>query len=437
MAASLRFGTDGIRGPAGSFPIDAATARVLGLVLGRQVGRVLMARDSRSSGPELVAALVAGVREAGGQAIPLGVLPTPALSALLQRGWADRAVMVTASHNPPADNGLKVLGPDGRKLGDDAQQLLQDALNQELQIGTAPAFTSTDALAEPRHDEARQQYLAILRQLLPPGRWLDGCTVVLDASYGAGAHTGPAILEALGAVVIPMACQIDGQRINVGCGAVHPQALASMVREHDAQVGVGLDGDADRGVLVAASGQVLDGDALLYLLASAPAVVGTVMSGGGLEQALAARGIELVRTPVGDRHVDAAVHARQLAVGAETSGHVSLADGLPTADGMLSCLRVLAGGVDLDARLEGYRAWPRVQQGVAVTHRPPLDSLPELVAACQQVEADLGPGGRTLLRYSGTEALLRVLVEGRDEASVQRAAATLVDVVRRVIGARP
>jgi phosphoglucosamine mutase len=216
---------------------------------------------------------------------------------------------------------------------------------------------------------------------------------------------------------------------------VQPAALARLVAEHGAQIGIGLDGDADRGVMVSAAGRVLDGDALLYLLATGPAVVGTIMTGGGLEEALRVRGIGLVRTPVGDRFVDAAVHGRELSVGAETSGHVCLADGLPTADGMLSCLRVLAGGTDLDARLQGYSPWPRVQQNVAVTDRPPIDSLPELVRACALVEAKLGPGGRTLLRYSGTEPLLRVLVEGRDEPSVQRAADHLVGVVRAAIGA--
>ncbi len=433
MASMLRFGTDGIRGRAGSFPIDPPTAWVLGRVLGGQARRVLIARDSRVSGPALVAALVAGVGAAGAEPVPLGVLPTPALSALLERGWGERGVMVTASHNPPHDNGLKVLGSSGHKLGDEAQLKLQDELNRVLVRG-APAGVFPTVVA-PRHGEALDAYLEAVLCRLPSGRWLEGCRLVLDGAFGAGAHTAPALLEALGAEVIPFACEPDGERINVGCGAVRPEALADLVVQRGAQLGIGLDGDADRGVMVSASGRVLDGDALLFLLASGAEVVGTIMTGGGLEEALRVRGIGLVRTPVGDRFVDAAVHGRQLAVGAETSGHVCLADGLPTADGMLSCLRVLAGGTDLDARLVGYQPWPRVQQNVAVTDRPPIDSLPELVRACAMVEADLGPGGRTLLRYSGTEPLLRVLVEGRDEPSVQRAAAILVSVVRDAIGA--
>ncbi len=435
MTASLRFGTDGIRGVAGRFPIDPRTAWILGLVLGRQARRVLLARDSRSSGPLLTAALAAGVRAAGAQPVPVGVLPTPALSVLLARGWGERGVMVTASHNPPHDNGLKVLGASGHKLDDASQQQLQDALNGALQAGAAPARQLPDSEPEPRHDEARELYLTVLREHLPPERWLEGCTVVLDGSFGAGAVTGPTILEALGATVIPFACEPDGARINVGCGAVHPAALAERVRAEGADLGMGLDGDADRGVMVAASGRVLDGDAMLYLLASGDAVVGTIMSGGGLEEALRARGIELLRTPVGDRFVDAEVHARGLAVGGESSGHVCLSDGLPTADGMLSCLRVLVEGSDLDSRLAAYQPWPRVQENVRVTHRPALDSVPEIVSAQQAAEAELGALGRTLLRYSGTEPLLRVLVEGREESLVQRVSDGLVQAVRDAIGA--
>jgi phosphoglucosamine mutase len=433
MPVTTSFGTDGIRGPAGRFPIDAPTAWALGLVLGQQAPRVVLARDSRTSGPVLTAALAAGVEAAGSRAIPVGVVPTPALSVLLAAGWGDRGVMVTASHNPPQDNGLKVLGADGGKLGEGEQRQLQDALNQAL-AGVAPG-PLPERVDEPRHDEARECYLERLRACLPSGRWLQGCRVVLDGSYGAGSVTGPAMLRALGAELVPMACEPDGERINTGCGAVHPEALAASVVREGAMLGVGLDGDADRGVLVSASGRVLDGDALLYLLATPPAVVGTIMSGGGLQEALSARGIELIRTPVGDRFVDAAVHEHGLTVGAETSGHVCLHDGLPTADGVLSCLRVLAEGTDLDRRLAAYRPWPRVQHNVAVTHRPPIQSIPALTEACAEVEAELGAGGRTLLRYSGTEPLLRVLVEGRDEDSVQRSADRLVQVVRDLMGA--
>jgi phosphoglucosamine mutase len=434
MAGTLRFGTDGIRGRAGQFPIDTTTAWALGRVLGLR-GSVLVARDSRCSGPELSAALLEGARSAGAHAESVGVLPTPALSVLLAEGWARWGVMVTASHNPPHDNGLKVLRSSGHKLDDEQQLQVQDALNEVLPLARSEHRGDAPPPSEPRYAEARDTYLAALRARLPSGRWLEGCRVVLDAAHGAGCGTGPALLEALGAELVPMACEPDGERINVGCGAVHTGALARRVVSEGAQLGIALDGDADRGLMVSASGRQLDGDAMLYLLAGPPAVVGTIMSGGGVQQALAARGIELLRTPVGDRFVDAAVHERGLSVGAETSGHVCLADGLPTADGMLSALRVLCGGVDLDSRLADYHPWPRVQHNVPVTHRPPIESIPELAEVCRSVEAELGDDGRTLLRYSGTEPLLRVLVEGRDESSVQRAAGILVQAVRHHIGA--
>lgn len=431
MTEKLRFGTDGIRGPAGRFPIHAPVAWALGRVLGRDGATVLLARDSRSSGPGLVSALARGVRAAGGRAVSVGLLPTPALSVLLAGGHGTWGVMVTASHNPPADNGLKVLAASGRKLDDDEQQGIEQALNGALP--DAPVL-EPGVESHPRHEEARALYLRAVLERLPAGRWLEGAKIVVDGSFGAGSHTGPALLEALGAQVVPLACQPDGDRINVGVGATAPAALAECVVAEGAHAGLALDGDADRGIMVSASGRVLDGDAMLYLLAQGAAVVGTVMSGGGLEEALAARGIELVRTPVGDRHVDAAVHGRDLRVGAETSGHVCLIDGLPTACGALSCLRVLVGGVDLDARLVDYHPWPRVQHNVRVTHRPPLDSVPALVDAQRQVQARLGDTGRILLRYSGTEPLLRVLVEGRDETSVKRAADDLVQAVIDSLG---
>ncbi len=432
MAEILRFGTDGIRGPAGRFPIHPPVAWALGYVLGQGGAAVLVACDPRTSGPELVSALAQGVRASGGLVLSVGVLPTPALSVLLAAGWARWGVMVTASHNPPADNGLKVLGSDGRKLDDLEQERVEAEANRALRHH--PPLEVLDPEPEPRHVEARELYLRAVRDLLPSGPWLRDVAVVIDGSFGAGAHSAPALLESAGARVVRFACEPDGARINVGCGAVSPMALAERVVAEGADLGLALDGDADRGIMVSATGRVLDGDAMLYLLATPPAVVGTVMSGGGLEEALRAKGIELHRTPVGDRHVDAAVHEHGLAVGAETSGHVCLADGLPTADGALSCLRVLVGGADLEARLEGYRPWPRVQQNVVVSHRPPLDGVPALVAAERQVQDRLGGSVRILLRYSGTEPLLRILVEGRDAALVEVAAADLVRAVRKSLG---
>ena len=430
MNAHLEFGTDGIRGRAGDFPITPATAWVIGRVVGA-LGRVLLAADPRESSPWLVAAVAAGVRAAGGGAEYVGVLPTPALSELLAAGWGDCGVMVTASHNPAADNGLKVLGPDGRKLSDEPQAALEAALNLELARGRAPAVLPT-AEPAPRSADSRERYLTALRARLPAGAWLTGHRIAVDGAFGAGGPTAVALLASLGAEVVPMGCEPDGARINAACGALYPEALAARVLEVEASAGIALDGDADRGVLVMRDGRILDGDALLFLLARPPAAVGTIMSGAGLEEGLRARGIALIRTPVGDRFVDAAVHAQGLVAGAEPSGHVCLAGGLPTADGTLTCLTALAAGLDLQARLAGYAPWPRALLKVPVRRRLPLGH-PEIAAACAAAEADLGPGGRVLLRYSGTEPLLRVLTEGRDPVAVQRTAEVLARRTRALL----
>ncbi len=433
MAERLSFGTDGIRGRAGLFPIDGATATLLGLQLGAGGARVVLARDTRPSGAQLCRALAVGVRAAGGEPVAVGVLPTAGLSLLLAHDWGERGVMVTASHNPAHDNGLKVLGADGRKLADDEQAALEEALNRALASPPAP-LDADGALDEARHEEAVAFYLWRLLRALPRGRWLEGRHLVADAAQGAGCRTLPAALEALGARVTRLACDGDGQRINAGCGVMDPAALAAAVSQQGADGGVALDGDADRALLVSASGRLLDGDALLYLLAEAPAVVGTVMSNSGLALALRRRGIELYRTPVGDRFVDAALHERGLRVGGESSGHICLADGFPTADGALSALRVLAGGGDLDQRLADYQPFPRVQINVPVARRRPLKDLPQLVAAQREAEALLGEGGRSLLRYSGTEPLLRVMVEAQQQELADRVAQELVAAARSALG---
>jgi phosphoglucosamine mutase len=428
----LRFGTDGIRGRAGAFPIDPASAAALGRALGGGGRSVIVAADPRVSGPWIVAAVAAGVREAGGRAESVGILPTPALSVLLAAGWADQGVMVTASHNGPADNGLKVLGCDGRKLGEEAQDALEERLDVERRRCLAPP--AEEAQPAPRAGCALETYHAALLSRLPAGPWLAGRRIVVDAGHGAASATAPAVLAALGAEVLPVNCDFDGAAINVGCGALHPSALTGAVRAEGAHAGIALDGDADRGVLVTATGRALDGDALLFLLAEPPAVVGTVMSGAGLEQGLAARGIALHRTAVGDRFVDEAVHDLGLAVGAEPSGHVCLRGGLPTADGMLSCLRALAGGLDLEARLADYRPWPRCQREVRAAARRPLEGATAMEEARARALERLGPGGRVLLRYSGTEPVLRILAEGREPSTVAAAAEDLAHAARAFLG---
>lgn len=433
MKKSPVFGTDGIRGRAGEPPVDAPTARALGRALGAERARVLVARDTRPSGPSLQRALVEGVRAAGGQPVELGVFPTPGLSVVLAETGLEWGVMITASHNPPHDNGLKVLSSRGTKLDDATQQQVERDLARALE---EPEPDAPPWAPPPDHEiDAPSLYRDALQRRLPHGPWLGGTTVVVDAAQGAASELLPQVVADCGARVVPLCCEARGDRINVDCGVMNPERLVRAVREHGARAGIALDGDGDRAHLVTASGAVVDGDAMLYLLARPPAVVGTVMTGMGLEHALGEQGIQLVRTSVGDRFVDAAVRSRDLHVGGEASGHICLSDGLPTADGVLAALRVLAGGLDLDARLSAYTPFPSRLTRVPAGARPELDTVPALRDARRHAQDQLGRSGRVLVRYSGTEPVLRILVEGADARRVEAVSQALTAAAAAALGA--
>jgi phosphoglucosamine mutase len=426
----IRFGTDGLRGRAGVAPIDDTVAWRLGRVLSKAGTTVVVARDTRPSGQGLAGAVLSGVRAGSGRAVDLGVLPTPGLSALLALGWGQRGVMVTASHNPPGDNGLKVLAADGRKLDDAAQEEIEARLDNwppGEEAGLMAAAENTNA-------GAFHAYVAAVQKALPRGAFLPGPRVVVDAARGAASATLPALFEQAGAIVTRTACDGLGEGINVDCGALYPEALRTRVLADHADAGVAVDGDGDRCILVTASGRILDGDAILFLLATPPAVVGTIMANSGLDEALSRRGIKLLRTPVGDRHVEAERRKRALRVGGEPSGHICFSDGLPTADGALAALRVLAGGIDLDRRIAPYVSYPSLLLSVKVRDCRPLEEIPALAQAEQAVRADLGACSRTVIRFSGTEPVLRILVEGRDEGKVEAASAFLAHIAKQELG---
>ncbi|GDX81242.1 phosphoglucosamine mutase [Deltaproteobacteria bacterium] len=383
----MEFGTDGVRGRAG-VEVTAELASRLGNAVARVLGTdVWVARDTRPSSPELAEAVCAGVLSAGGRATLLGVLPTPGLSVRVRDERASAGVMVTASHNPPEDNGLKVVGGDGGKLDRGTLAALTAAMQEvrELPGGSRRELTGVD------------EYATFLLGSLPSGAWLRGRRVLFDAAAGAGAEVGARVLRALGAEVIPFA----GPAINVGCGAVHPEHAAKAVVEAHADLGILLDGDGDRIALVNAAGRVLDGDALLWLCRRPPLMVGTVMTNLGLERALAGEGIRLHRTPVGDAHVAAAMVELGATVGGEPSGHLVFSDGPPTADGLYAGLRALAQVSDLSTA--GFT--PSAQAHVALRDvaLKPLDF--------GFVEAS---GGRAVVRKSGTEPVVRVMVEHED-----------------------
>lgn len=401
LPAPIRFGTDGIRGPAGAWPLTTEGVRVIGRALAEHVEaaggrRILLGRDTRESGSALAEAVLSSICEVGLEAVDGGIMPTAAVSCAVA-GWGgepgyDAGVVLTASHNPWRDNGLKILGPDGGKFRE------QEALVARFSVvGPLPSG------CEPVRADAMGPWRAAMPRLD-----LSGLTLLLDAAHGAGAPHAPAVLEAMGARVIRRGCAPDGRNINAGVGAMHPPSPAEL---GEAQLALCLDGDADRIVLVDAEAGVLDGDDILWLLAAEAEgpVVGTIMSNGGLEAALEGR---LVRAQVGDRHVAAEMRRRGAAWGAEPSGHVLFADGLPTGDGLYSALRVLAAVADARGRprlplpVGGWERWPAVLKNLRYTgERPDFRGLPELEAA----EAT---GKRVVVRYSGTEPKVRVLVEG-------------------------
>jgi phosphoglucosamine mutase len=360
-----------------------------------------MVRDTRASGPAVQAALVEGL---GDIAVDAGVVPTAGLSAILAGGHADVGVAITASHNPFHDNGLKVLGADGGKLDDGEQAALEEEI--AAQRGCSP-LTAT-----PTRIDGPSLWADAVCAALPTGWNLSGVRVVVDAAHGAGWEVAPALLGRLGAQVIPVGCAPDGQNINEGVGALHPEELVRAVRSAGAQVGIALDGDADRCLLVDETGRVVDGDGLLLLLARAPGLVGTVMCNSALGRALSDKGIGFVRTSVGDRQVAQEMKRLGWPVGGEPSGHVLFSDGLPTGDGLLTGLRALAGGVDLSQRLVHWQPSPQVQVSIRTGKKPPLEDIPGLLELAAEAEA--GGAQRVLLRWSGTEPKLRVLVEAED-----------------------
>lgn len=401
----MRFGTDGVRGRAGE-TVTATGAMALGAAVVEALGpRVAVAGDPRPSSPMLVAAVAAGVAAAGGEAVDLGTLPSPALSWHVARFGFDAGVMVTASHNPAADNGLKVFGADGSKP-DAATRAALEARLAAPRLSGPPGRVRRDA-------DAGAAYVEALLAAVGGGRWLKAHTIVLDTANGASTGLAARVLGALGARVWAMG-DGPGDRINDGVGALHPEALAARVVEVGADAGIALDGDGDRGALVDAHGRVLDGDALLWLAAGGavepPAVVGTVMTNLGLEHALGGLGVRLLRTAVGDAEVAEGMRRIGARLGGEPSGHLLFADGPPTADGLYACLRALRPGVrTLADRLSGYVPATQAHGTVPGGALPP-GRIDAAVAGLERA------GARVVVRPSGTEPVVRVMVEHVDPA---------------------
>ena len=436
------FGTDGIRGTVGQAPITPdfvlKLAHAVGRVLKRSESRptVLIGKDTRISGYMLESAMEAGFNSAGVDVLLLGPVPTPAVAYLTRAQRASLGVVISASHNPFADNGIKFFSAQGAKLPDEWELAVEAALDEP------PVWADSAALGKARRlDDAAGRYIEFCKSTFDKELSLKGLKLVVDAAHGAAYQIAPKVFHELGAEVVAIGCSPDGLNINHGVGATHPQALVDAVKAHGADLGIALDGDADRLQIVDPQGRLFNGDELLFLLADerlgrdehVPGVVGTLMTNMAVEVALKAKGVPLVRAKVGDRYVLEELVQRRWLLGGEGSGHLLVLDQHTTGDGLVSALQVLQAcvrsGQSLSEMLAGLTLFPQTLLNVRFAPGTDWKNNPRLQATQREVEAELGDNGRVLIRPSGTEPLLRVMVEARDAAQALACAQRLVAAV--------
>jgi phosphoglucosamine mutase len=438
------FGTDGMRGVAGKPPLDPATTFAVGVALAKWIGQnhldpeVVIGMDTRESGPWIAAHVAGGLGKNGVKARFAGLITTPGIAHVTRTGTFAAGVMISASHNPYQDNGIKIIDHSGFKLPDDQELAIEQDIFKWLESGETPvpAPLTTD-------EGLDQAYIDDLAATLPAG--LQGLRLVVDGSNGAATYLAPALFERLGAQVERIHCAPDGRNINLHCGSQHLESLRERVMETRADLGVAFDGDADRAMFISHSGKVIDGDAVL-MVAALPLhaegrltdVIATVMSNLGLEVALKAHGIGLVRTPVGDKYVLDEMVKRNAPLGGEQSGHIIFRDYATTGDGLLTALRVLdamrSSGQDLDALTAAFVSYPQLLVNVRVKQRRPLAELETVNAGIRRAEAEFGSNGRVLVRFSGTEPLARVMVEGPAIDRVTYHAHAIADAVGAELG---
>ena len=438
------FGTDGIRGTANREPITAETALAVAKAAGAQFLRgdhrhlVVIGKDTRLSGYMLEPALTAGFISVGMDVVLLGPLPTPAVAMLTRSLRGDLGVMISASHNPYQDNGIKLFGPDGYKLSDDIER----AIEARIGNGGAGDLAAADQLGQARRlDDSVGRYIEFVKNTFPKGLRLDGLKIVVDCANGAAYRVAPKVLYELGAEVVPIAVTPDGFNINKDCGAVQPEIMQQTVVAHGADLGLALDGDADRVVLADETGRLVDGDQVLALVArswhqsgqlTGGGVVGTVMSNLGLQQFLGTLGLTLERAPVGDRYVVERMREGGFNVGGEQSGHVVLSDHTTTGDGLIAALQILAVLVQSGRRASDvtrlFEPLPQILRNIRFNGGAPLEDK-RVIAAIQQAETALGESGRLLVRKSGTEPLIRVMGEGRDARQVDAAVDSIISAI--------
>ncbi len=446
MAKEL-FGTDGIRGEPGKAPLDDATlyavGRALGAYLTRQhaSSRVLIGMDTRESGPHIGALLAAGLAAAGTSTAFAGVITTPGVACLVRQNGFQAGVVISASHNPFHDNGVKLFSNAGMKFPDAVEETLeQDILKfrSEPAPKNAPALTADDTLDA--------EYLTFLRSRVIPGARLKGFRILLDCANGAAFKLGPELFRSLGADVVMMGTSPDGRNINAGCGSLHLEGLQKRVKEDRVALGVAFDGDADRALFVCETGRIVNGDGVLLAVArflkaqgelKGTRVVATSMSNLGLERVLSREGISLARANVGDRYVLEEMLRSGNVLGGEQSGHVIFLQDSPAGDGLLTAVKIaslVSMRGKLESLIEGLKDYPQVIVNVKVKSKPPMETLPAVTKALDEAQTALGENGRIVLRYSGTEPLARVMVEAEHQADVKRFSESVADALRSAIG---
>lgn len=439
------FGTDGIRGLVGEFPIVPEFALKLGWAAGKVLAAqgnasVVIGKDTRLSGYMLEAALQSGLSAAGVSVRLLGPMPTPAVAHLTRAFHASAGIVISASHNPYYDNGIKFFGATGKKLSDDIETAIEEWLDKPMTIDDSDALGKTL-----RQEDARGRYIEFCKASFPYHLSLNGLKIVVDCAHGATYHVGPAVFRELGAEVIAVSCEPNGKNINADCGSTHPQTLQAAVLINKADLGIAFDGDGDRIVMVDHTGSVVDGDEIIVMIARARqqegidigGVVGTLMSNLGMEVAIRDMGLEFVRAKVGDRYVMSALAKRGWILGGEGSGHIVCLDKTTTGDAIIAALQVLAAVVQSEQSLnelrQGMTKFPQQLINVKVAQKVDPMSNEIVVAAVKEAEKLLGARGRVLLRASGTEPVIRVMVEGEQQQQITRVCQELADKVRMAL----
>ena len=444
------FGTDGIRGEAGQFPLDPATVTAIGFSLASHLAasgvapKIITGRDTRESGASIEQALIEGASRAGAECLSAGVITTPGVAFVTRKEQASAGVVISASHNPYHDNGIKIFAPSGRKMDDAVERQIEADIYHKIEI--PPALTTrSHSSAE---EKLREEYLSFLADEIGDGLNLKGLKIVVDCANGASSALAPTLFERLGATVIAINATPDGRNINRDCGSLHIDSLRDKVVKEQAALGVAFDGDADRSLFVDGEGNFVDGDATLLALAThlqshgklkGDVVVATVMSNIGLEIALRSEGIGLVRTDVGDKYVLEELLRRGASLGGEQSGHIILPELSLAGDGMITTLCLLRALSESRKTLAemtvGFKRYPQILLNVRVREKVPFCDIAAVQAEVKEVEELLSQKGRLLLRYSGTEPLARVMIEGEDQRQIDEYARRIAKAIEREIGA--